>query len=202
MIGDIIRRFRLEQGLSIRQLAEQIGVTDSYISLLETSGQDPSLSVLRKLSQALKRPVSAFFEEDAPKPGITRASERLCQTRADGGFSWELLTPAVPNQAAGLILVRAELVPGASVCGNSIPGQACVYVQSGTLRVQAPETEYLMQAGDSLWLRPAASFTAVCEGSRPGSVLAAFPDGRLPEISFPEIHAPEAVAKTAERSSL
>ena len=64
MIGDIIRRFRLEQGLSIRQLAEQIGVTDSYISLLETSGQDPSLSVLRKLSQALKRPVSAFFEEE------------------------------------------------------------------------------------------------------------------------------------------
>ena len=202
MIGDIIRRFRLEQGLSIRQLAEQIGVTDSYISLLETSGQDPSLSVLRKLSQALKRPVSAFFEEDVPKPGITRASERLCQTQADGRFSWEPLTPADPNQAAGLILVKAELAPGASVCGKSIPGQACVYVQSGTLRVQVPETEYLMQAGDSLWLRPAASFTAVCEGSRPGSVLAAFPDGRLPEISFPELHAPEAAAKTAERSSL
>lgn len=202
MIGDIIRRFRLEQGLSIRQLAEQIGVTDSYISLLETSGQDPSLSVLRKLSQALKRPVSAFFEEDAPKPGLTRASERLCQTQADGRFSWEPLTPADPNQAAGLILVKAELAPGASVCGTSIPGQACVYVQSGTLRVLVLETEYLMQAGDSLWLRPAASFTAVCEGSRPGSVLVAFPDGRLPEISFPELHAPEAAAKTAEGSSL
>ena len=49
MTGDIIRRFRLEQGLTLRQLAEQAGVTDSYLSLLETNGEEPSLSVLRKL---------------------------------------------------------------------------------------------------------------------------------------------------------
>ena len=202
MIGDIIRRFRLEQGLSIRQLAEQAGVTDSYISLLETSGQDPSLSVLRKLSQVLDRPVSAFFEEEVPKPGITRVWERSCQVQADGGFSWELLTPEEPNQADGLVLVKAELAPGISVCGEEIPGQACVYLRSGKLRVSVPEAEYLMHAGDSLWLRPAVSFTAVCEGSEPGSVLAAFPDGRLPQISFPEIHVLKAAVKAAERSGL
>lgn len=202
MIGDIIRRFRLEQGLSIRQLAEQIGVTDSYISLLETSGQDPSLSVLRKLSQALDRPVSAFFEEDVAKPGINRVWERSCQVREDAGFSWEILTPADPNQTDGLILVKAELAPGASVCGESIPGQACVYLRSGKLRVFVQEAEYLMQAGDSLWLRSEVSFTAVCEESQPGSALAAFPDGRLPKISFPKIHVPETAVKTAGRSGL
>ena len=63
MTGDIIRRFRLEQELTLRQLAEQAGVTDSYLSLLETNGEEPSLSVLRKLAKVFGRPVTAFFEE-------------------------------------------------------------------------------------------------------------------------------------------
>ncbi|WP_161780762.1 helix-turn-helix domain-containing protein [Tumebacillus flagellatus] len=62
-LGELIKAARLECGLRSEDLADAIGVSRTYISKLENDRMsNPSLEVLRDLSQILKKPVSYFFD--------------------------------------------------------------------------------------------------------------------------------------------
>jgi transcriptional regulator with XRE-family HTH domain len=51
----MIKERRIALGLSQRALAQRVGVSDVYITLLETRQRtNPSLDVLKKLAKALK----------------------------------------------------------------------------------------------------------------------------------------------------
>jgi transcriptional regulator with XRE-family HTH domain len=51
----MIKQRRTELGLSQRELAKRVGVSDAYITQLETRERiNPSLDVLRRLAKALQ----------------------------------------------------------------------------------------------------------------------------------------------------
>jgi HTH-type transcriptional regulator / antitoxin HipB len=52
-IGEEIRRLRTECGLSQRQLAELLGVSQSVVARLEAGGVEPRLSTLDRVAKAL-----------------------------------------------------------------------------------------------------------------------------------------------------
>ena len=59
----MIKQRRMELGLSQRALAKRVGVTDAYITQLETrESNNPSLDVLKKLAKALKVTVAELVE--------------------------------------------------------------------------------------------------------------------------------------------
>jgi transcriptional regulator with XRE-family HTH domain len=59
----MIKRRRIELGLSQQALADRVGVSDVYITLLETRQRlNPSLDVLKKLAKALKVTVAELVE--------------------------------------------------------------------------------------------------------------------------------------------
>lgn len=180
MIGDVIRRIRMEQGLTLHQLAVRIGVTDSYISLLENNGEEPSMTALRKLSQALRRPITDFFEEETPAPSIARAPDRhVCQY---GDIcTWEVLTPTSPCGEDQLTMVRVCLSAGAAIHCEGVPEQACIYLRTGAVRIQLSGVEYSMEAGDSLTLRTGIPFIAVCREE--STAIVTLSGGGLPIIS-------------------
>ena len=57
-IGNSIRMCRTNQGLSQEDLARQIGMSVSYISLIEKNKRDPSMSTLEAIAAALGIPFS------------------------------------------------------------------------------------------------------------------------------------------------
>ena len=61
MIGEIIRKWRQENGISQQALAEMCGVHRTLIARYETGKIEPNMSTLAKLSDAMHIPVSAFF---------------------------------------------------------------------------------------------------------------------------------------------
>jgi len=56
-----IHRWRIKRGLTQEQLAQKVGVTQSYIGQLERGEKEPSLAVLRRLSTALAVPVAKLL---------------------------------------------------------------------------------------------------------------------------------------------
>jgi transcriptional regulator with XRE-family HTH domain len=58
--GHAIRFCRQQKSLSIPALAEKVGLSTSYISLLERNERDPPLSTLQKISAALEVPLSVL----------------------------------------------------------------------------------------------------------------------------------------------
>lgn len=67
-IAECIRKIRIQQNMTIEQLAGKSGFTKGYISKLENFRVTPSISALSKISSVLGVPVTAFFENDLKSP--------------------------------------------------------------------------------------------------------------------------------------
>ncbi len=61
LVGNKIKAIRKEKGIRAEQLANDSGLSESYISRLENGKQSPTLSTLEKLAKAMDVPVIAFF---------------------------------------------------------------------------------------------------------------------------------------------
>lgn len=61
--GENLFRERLRAGLSQKQLAELVGLTQKHISQLESGNTDPRLAVAVALADALKIPIKKFGEK-------------------------------------------------------------------------------------------------------------------------------------------
>ena len=62
-LSGMIKQRRTELGLSQRALAKRVGVSDAYITQLETRERiNPSLGVLRRLAKALKVSLAELVE--------------------------------------------------------------------------------------------------------------------------------------------
>ena len=62
-LSGMIKQRRTELGLSQRALAKRVGLSDAYITQLETRERiNPSLEVLKNLAKALKVTVAELVE--------------------------------------------------------------------------------------------------------------------------------------------
>jgi transcriptional regulator with XRE-family HTH domain len=59
-VGHAIRFCRQQKKLSIPELAARVGLSVSYISLLERNGRDPPLSTMERISRSLEIPLSVL----------------------------------------------------------------------------------------------------------------------------------------------
>ncbi|MFV8826789.1 helix-turn-helix domain-containing protein [Alkalihalobacterium sp. APHAB7] len=65
MIGETVKRLRLEKGLSLSELAESAGVAKSYLSSIERNIQsNPSIQFLEKISSVLGVSVETLLNEN------------------------------------------------------------------------------------------------------------------------------------------
>lgn len=69
--GDRLRQARQERGLSLRDVAPQVGISISYLSALERDRKpDPSLSVARQIARFYEQPLDDLFPDgDAATEG-------------------------------------------------------------------------------------------------------------------------------------
>ncbi len=82
LLGERLRSFRLQQGLTQRELAQRVagGVDLSYIGRIERGEQLPSLKVLQKLGRALGVSVGEFFgRKSIDRVGAGRSQRELWQ---------------------------------------------------------------------------------------------------------------------------
>lgn len=63
-IGNNIKLYRKQKGLTQKQLAEKIGSTDSAITRYESNSREPSIETITKIADALGVPVSKLLEDD------------------------------------------------------------------------------------------------------------------------------------------
>ncbi|MDE5413773.1 helix-turn-helix domain-containing protein [Alkalihalobacterium chitinilyticum] len=68
MIGETVKKLRLEKGLSLSELAESAGVAKSYLSSIERNIQsNPSIQFLEKISSVLGVSVETLLNENKEK---------------------------------------------------------------------------------------------------------------------------------------
>jgi transcriptional regulator with XRE-family HTH domain len=63
--GAILRRLRQEKGWTIRKLARRAGMNATYVSIVETGGNVPSLTTILELTEVLGVDVAEIMREVA-----------------------------------------------------------------------------------------------------------------------------------------
>lgn len=65
-IGEKIKQYRKEKGLTQIALATKATISRSYLADVENGRYNPSIEVVRSIAAALNIPTDVFFKEDSP----------------------------------------------------------------------------------------------------------------------------------------
>jgi len=80
-VGKTIKKFRIDRGLSQKQLADRAGLTASFMSLVENDRRTPSINAIRQIADALHvaEEVILWDAIDVPRD-LSEKDRRLCET--------------------------------------------------------------------------------------------------------------------------
>lgn len=88
MIGEQVKKLRLEKKLSISELAERAGVAKSYLSSLERNLQsNPSIQFLEKISTVLEVPLDQLLHEHPNNEDLDTDWVQLVKEAMESGVS-------------------------------------------------------------------------------------------------------------------
>ncbi|GAA2855307.1 transcriptional regulator with XRE-family HTH domain [Aminobacter niigataensis] len=174
-IGIRLKHARLTKGLSLRQIADIAGCSESFVSKVEHDRVRPSLATLHRLVKALEINIAALFSDaDLDESGpvfVYRAGQRplihMDPLRKGEGITLERLIP----HARGILLqanVHIVAPNGASAGLIEHEGEEIGYVLEGELELQVEDKFYHLVIGDSFFFN-----SKLPHGYRnPGSVQA------------------------------
>lgn len=149
-IGEKIKRRRKKMKLSLRDLAEKVGLTASFLSQIERDQASPSIDSLRKISRALDVPVFYFLlERDGPSP-VVRRDQRRHLTLPDSNITYQLLTPNV-NRKMGMILATLDPEDGEVPLVHYRHTEECIFVLEGELEITLGNELHHLEAGDAVY---------------------------------------------------
>lgn len=151
-LGHRIQERREQMGLSLRELANQAGVTASFLSQLERGQSNPSLKSLQAIANTLG--VSIFYllvEESSDSHYLVRNRQGPRFFLSDSNVDLEAISPG-PETEQKMLAFVGRLQPGYDheVVPSRLPTEECIHVLTGHLRVELETTSYTLDCGDSI----------------------------------------------------
>lgn len=172
MLGDRLRDLRQQRSLTLRQLADETGLSSALLSQIENGKTDPSVSTLRKLAKVFDSDVARLFHEpEAPAVYVSRPGHRFRMVAPAGLVTYERLTPG----RGDLEVLRAELGPG-DVSSEEAWAHAsteCVYVLDGEIVAVVDGQDHAVRAGESITFDSRAPHRFANRSAAPAAYLIA-----------------------------
>jgi transcriptional regulator with XRE-family HTH domain len=147
-LGARLRSARRARGLTLQQVATELGLTKGFLSRVEREEVSPSVASLVALCEVVGVRVGDLF--DAPSTSVVRAGEGRRLHFGGTGAVELLLTPSTQQAVQ---VVHSTVSPGGSggtqryVLETDVE---CVYVLRGRFRVELAEETVDLAAGDAL----------------------------------------------------
>jgi transcriptional regulator with XRE-family HTH domain len=150
-IGKRIRDVRENKGQSIRKVAAASGLSASLISQIETGKVDPSLSTLRKIAISLDVPLFNFVLGDDSGPArLIKRDDRRLVAFPKAGLQYEIIHS---DQNKKMAIMIGTLTPDGATSDSPLnhPGEECLVILEGVMKVQVGEEAIELSEGDSLY---------------------------------------------------
>ena len=145
-VGDQIKRWRRERGLTLASVAERSGLNVGYLSQVENDKASPSLTCLASIGDALDVPIAWFLIEEVPTPHVVRASER--QT---GASAFGRIERVDDNASHDLAIVEAVARPGSRTGAHAHAGDEHHIVLRGKYRMI--QGDHVVEVGPGDYVR-------------------------------------------------
>ncbi len=145
-VGKILKRLRAQRHVTVRDVAEQSGLSASFVRAVERGDSDISLGRLARLAQFFEYDLGAFlgFTSQISRPNFVRKASRAKVNRGRG-VDYEALH--LPGIDLDLVLVK---IAAKSRFRDELTheGIDVVYVLEGDIVVVVDGIDYPASAGD------------------------------------------------------
>ena len=165
-VGQKIREFRRSKDLSLKQVAEAAGVSQSLVSQIENGRVDPSLSTLRKIAATLGVPVFYLIAERVVEDASLVPREKRRHVKfPGGGLEYEIIHSELTKKMGIMI---GTIQPGGMTAEEPLShdGEECLVVLKGALRVEFQNSQMGLKEGDSLYFDSSAPHRLVNPNKR------------------------------------
>jgi transcriptional regulator with XRE-family HTH domain len=149
-LGPAMRRVRRERGLTLEELAHEVGSSVAHLSRLESGTRQPSLDGLLRVAAALGVEIGELFEAaEEPGPGtVVRGATSPVYEAA--GLRFQSLTPqAGPEGLAAMKIVFPADRNEPEYKEHE--GEEWIYVISGRLRLTLGSESTVLEPGDAAY---------------------------------------------------
>ena len=170
-LGGRIRALRQARRLTLRDVAERSGVTESFLSQVERDVTSPSIATVQRIARALDLSIAQLFAEE-PQTGrvVRREARRRVEYQGLKAVD-EFLTS---NMAGRLQVILSTIEPGGGTGAEPYThdsDEEVVVVLAGVLDLWVGDEHYVLREGDAITFPSRLPHWNVNHGDRPASVL-------------------------------
>ena len=149
-LGARIRALRLARGQTLRRLAEDAGVTESFLSQVERGVAAPSIATVQRIARALGQSIAELFAADERAGIVVRARDRRKVVYQGLGAIDEFLTRATDGR---LQVILTTIEPGGGTGDEAYTHESdeeVVVVLEGSLDLWVGPEHFRLETGDAV----------------------------------------------------
>lgn len=169
-IGSTIRAIRKRKHITIAQICETTGLSQGFMSQVETNKTSPSITTLSLIADALNVPLPYLLLKKEERMHTVRKENRRMTTSGSDKLAVEHL-----SSAGGVRMVLVSIPPGSST--GEVPraheGKEVHLVMKGEVYAEQGEDSGLFREGDSFSWNACIPHLVKNIGDEPASVLIA-----------------------------
>ncbi len=178
-IGDKIQRLRLAQGMSVAELARQLGISEAQLGGIECNEISPPLGNIISLAKVFDVAVGDFCGDSGDSPFcIVRSDDRAAVTRFSDaysescGYSYQGLGKHKRNRQMEPFLVTLNPVESQAALANQHIGEEFIFVLKGRVEITLLDHKDVLNPGDSVYYDSNLPHMISCHGDEPATILA------------------------------
>ena len=152
-LGARVKRVRINNGMTVRQLAEKVGLSASFLYQLEQEKTSPSFSTLKSIASALNTNITLLIEDNLPEEWlIVRSNNYKRVVTGNSGMELNLLT-FLGHREKRMQPMVFELAPGAASAyiADYQDKEHFLYILEGEIGVTLGEMKYVLNKGDAAY---------------------------------------------------
>jgi transcriptional regulator with XRE-family HTH domain len=149
-LGARIRSLRLARRATLRQLAAQAAVTESFLSQVERGVASPSIASVQRIARALDTSIAELFAADEHAGTVVRVRDRRRIVYQGLGAVDEFLTRGADGR---LQVIYSTIEPGGGTGDEAYThdsDEEVVVVLEGSLDLWVGPEHYRLAAGDAV----------------------------------------------------
>jgi transcriptional regulator with XRE-family HTH domain len=168
-VGAVLKRLRLQRQLSIRDVADGCGISQSFLSMVERGDSDISLGRLSKLADFFEHDIGSLlgYSTRLSKPHFITHFERTLIDRGPGINYEVILLPGLEIELNVMTLNPKSVF----IDAISHEGFDVLYVVKGDVVLCVADDEYPMQVGQCVYYSAAFRHRLMNRSGKPALVL-------------------------------
>jgi transcriptional regulator with XRE-family HTH domain len=170
-LGTRIRSLRQARQLTLRELSERAGVTESFLSQVEREVATPSIASVQRIARGLDLSIAQLFAEEASAGRVVRREARRRVSYPGLKAVDEFLTN---NLAGRLQVILSTIEPGGGTGEEPYThdsDEEVVVVLAGTLDLWVGDEHHVLNEGDAIAFPSRTPHWNMNRGDAPASVL-------------------------------